>query len=68
MIIEIGVNTRYIMKIERLDFNHDHFDIADTLIVMEPNASDNKPNLIYSKETYSTIKGKITRAQKVRDD
>jgi hypothetical protein len=59
---KVMVNPLYIKEIEPLQETHRHVGIAETLIVMDGGQNENA--LVYSADTYSAIKRKITLARK----
>lgn len=56
---KILINLRYIKRIEAVDAQSRHYGVADSIIVMDDGGSE--VNLIYTSESYSSIKGKITK-------
>ena len=55
---KILINMRYVKRIESVDPVSEHYGLADSVIVMD---DGQEVNLIYTTESYTTIKGKITK-------
>lgn len=58
---KIMLNPRYIKRIEPLPLEHRYAHIARSLIIVDDGGEDN--SFIYSVDSYSVLKGKITKAR-----
>lgn len=62
--VEMLLNTRYMIRIEPTNTEENK---PKTRIVMEGFGTDDA-SIVYTNETVATIKSKLTRARKVRDE
>lgn len=65
---KVLINTRYVRRIEKLTEDHVHFNSAATILVLDDPSNEKCTSLVYTQDSYSVIKAKVTRASKAQLD